>query len=236
MASRLFATALALSLIAVTPRLASACPQTQPTSQRAQAAKRIIVLRRDARGAVTRETFTVVGIRQPPRATSPRRASPDVQPSSKSVDHVDLNWPGPWQTMEARVVELVNQRRALGATCGTQVFAPVGPLRAETRLILAARAHSRDMAHRRFFSHFNLEGQSSFDRIEAMGYRSRASGENISAGRSTPEAVVEGWMSSPGHCANIMSPNFTEIGVGYFPASDQFGHYWTQNFGRPASS
>jgi uncharacterized protein YkwD len=57
-------------------------------------------------------------------------------------------------------------------------------------------------------------------------------GENIAAGQSTPQAVVNAWMSSAGHCANIMKASYTAIGVGYaFGASSTYGHYWTQNFG-----
>lgn len=146
---------------------------------------------------------------------------------------MDSTWPAQWQAFEAEVVALVNTRRATGASCGQQTFGPAAPLQAELRLIRAARAHSQDMALHQFFGHTNLNGQSPFDRIAAAGYMSRASGENISAGRSTPQDVVDGWMSSPGHCANIMSPNFTEIGVGYHPADDNYGHYWTQTFGAP---
>lgn len=147
-----------------------------------------------------------------------------------SVDFDPDAWPSEWAALEARVVELVNEVRARGVLCGEQWFAPAGPLRGEARLTRVARGHSRDMATRGFFSHPNLEGLSPFDRITASGYPWRAAAENISAGRGAPEHVVAWWLESPGHCANIMSPIHEETGVGYHPAHDAYGHYWTQTF------
>ena len=70
--------------------------------------------------------------------------------------------------------------------------------------------------------------------MERAGYSFQAAGENIAAGQTTPQEVVDGWMQSPGHCSNIMSPSFTEIGVGYVLAPQgQLPHYWTQTFGAP---
>src|SRR5919109_1185606 len=73
------------------------------------------------------------------------------------------------------------------------------------------------------------------DRDAVAGYTGwSAIGENIAAGYPTPEAVVAGWMSSPGHRANILSPNFTEIGIG-LAQGGKYGSYWTQDFGtRPS--
>jgi hypothetical protein len=70
------------------------------------------------------------------------------------------------------------------------------------------------------------------DRLERAGYTGwTAIAENIAAGYPTPEAVVQGWMSSPGHRANLLSPRYTEIGIGLVKSSDRFGTFWTQNFG-----
>ncbi len=68
-------------------------------------------------------------------------------------------------------------------------------------------------------------------RIAAAGYRASGWGENIAAGQSTPEEVVQGWMESPGHCRNIMNPEYRTIGIGYgvVPGSP-YGTYWTQDF------
>ena len=86
------------------------------------------------------------------------------------------------------------------------------------------------MASRRFFDHYNLSGESPFDRIEKTGYRYRAAAENIAAGQADPRAVVASWMQSAGHCANLMSPAFTETGVGYQRLAGMPGHVWTQTF------
>jgi uncharacterized protein YkwD len=128
---------------------------------------------------------------------------------------------------------LVNQRRAAGAVCGSTPFAPAPPLTMNANLQLAARLHSQDMATQNYFSHTSLDGRTFDQRIRNAGYSFPTSlGENIAAGYSTPQAVVAGWMGSPGHCSNIMSASFKSTGVGYaHTSSSSFGHYWTQTFG-----
>ncbi|NEP07952.1 MAG: CAP domain-containing protein, partial [Okeania sp. SIO4D6] len=95
-----------------------------------------------------------------------------------------------------------------------------------------------NMALQDFFDHTGLDGSSAGDRIETTGYDFSAWAENIAVGYLTPEAVVEGWMNSPGHRANILDPNLQEIGVGYYflendTGSVNFNNYWTQVFGTP---
>jgi uncharacterized protein YkwD len=143
-------------------------------------------------------------------------------------------WSEPARAFETEVVERVNQERAQGATCGNQSFSATGPLAMEARLRCAARVHSLDMSVRGFFDHTNPDGESPFARMERAGYQYQAAGENIAAGQTTPQEVVDGWMLSSGHCMNIMSPDFSQIGVGYvFDADGQLPHYWTQTFGTP---
>jgi uncharacterized protein YkwD len=99
----------------------------------------------------------------------------------------------------------------------------------------AAQAHAQDMFDRDYFSHESPEGGTFDQRIESAGYpgpcpfagcRMRiAVGENLAKGFRSPEAVVQGWMNSPGHKANILNPNFKELGVGIA------GTYWSQEFG-----
>nr|WP_216317979.1 CAP domain-containing protein [Deinococcus aestuarii] len=133
---------------------------------------------------------------------------------------------------EGRVLELTNQARAQARTCGTQSFPAAAPLAYNDALRTAAYNHSKDMATRNFFAHTNPDGQSPFDRMRAAGYTGfAAAAENIAAGQATPEAVVAGWLQSPGHCANIMNAAYRDLGVGYY-AGGGYGHYWTQNFGR----
>jgi uncharacterized protein YkwD len=134
---------------------------------------------------------------------------------------------------EDEVLALVNQRRAAGATCGGTLYAPAPALWMDANLRAAARGHSLDMATQNYFSHVSLDGRTFDQRIRNAGYGGAFPlGENIAAGQTSPQAVVDGWMNSPGHCQNIMSPGFKAIGVGYaFRSGSTYRHYWTQNFG-----
>jgi len=105
------------------------------------------------------------------------------------------------------------------------------PLKVSERLTKAARAHSADMARQGQLSH-TLSGRGPADRIAAVGYQGAAWGENVAWGQPSPQAVVTGWMNSPGHRGNILGA-FTELGVGVF--IDGGGQrYWTQVFATPA--
>ena len=128
---------------------------------------------------------------------------------------------------EAEVLRLVNINRAAGADCGsTGSFDPAPGLVENAALRCAARNHSLDMATRNFFGHTNLDGDGPRERMDSAGYDGFAWGENIAFGQTSPAQVVDGWMHSSGHCANIMSPLFTEIGIGHHPTNQ-----WTQAFG-----
>lgn len=152
-------------------------------------------------------------------------------PASSASADLALSTNGGATDFEKRVLDLANVARASARTCGAQRFAATGPLAYNANLRAAAYNHSKDMAVNNYFSHTGRDGSSPWDRMKAAGYTNyRAAGENIAAGQPTPEAVVDGWLKSPGHCANIMNPNFKELGVGYF-AGGSYGHYWTQDFG-----
>jgi uncharacterized protein YkwD len=136
---------------------------------------------------------------------------------------------------QSQMLQLVNARRAAGASCGSRgSFAPAAALAWNTRLTDAAYGHSRDMADNNYFSHTSLDGRTLGQRVTAAGYSWSALGENIAGGPSTVQQVVDGWMASDGHCANIMNANFTEIGVACASnASSQWGRYWTMDLARP---
>ncbi|MGW6025382.1 sigma-70 family RNA polymerase sigma factor [Streptomyces sp. NPDC055099] len=104
-----------------------------------------------------------------------------------------------------------------------------GPLTLNSKLDDAAQGHSDDMAERDFFDHTNPDGKDPGDRVTAAGYKWSTYGENIAAGQRTPAAVMDAWMNSSGHRANILNCSFKEIGVGYREGSG--GPWWTQNFG-----
>jgi uncharacterized protein YkwD len=133
---------------------------------------------------------------------------------------------GDREAWEWDVVRLVNQERANNGN--------LPPLKRDGALDAAAYGHSQDMGLNDFFSHTGSDGSSPWDRMEAVGYDSSYAGENIAGGYSSPQRVMQGWMESSGHRANILNSNYREIGVGYYYDSDGsgFGHYWTQNFGR----
>jgi uncharacterized protein YkwD len=115
------------------------------------------------------------------------------------------------------VVELVNTARA-GAGCAA--------LRVDARLTVAAQGHSDDMAARGFFSHDTPEGRTFGDRVKAAGYPSPG-GENIAKGQRSAQSVMDAWMASGGHRANILNCSFTAIGVGLNTGA----WTWTQDFG-----
>ncbi len=166
--------------------------------------------------------FLIVGCEFPEFGTS----STGV-PSTSYCDDVSA-WDAVWLDWETEVLAIVNEERSFGAVCGGQSFGPAGPLSGREELVCAARKHSKDMAESDYFAHVNLQGQSPFDRMQEAGYSFSTAGENIAAGQQSPQAVMQAWMNSPGHCSNIMNPSFTELGVGYYQ-----GNYWTQNFGTP---
>ena len=138
----------------------------------------------------------------------------------------------------ASVLARVNQIRAAGANCRTKgVFGPAGSLGWSTRLAQAADGHSRDMVVNNFFGHTSNDGRTLIDRVNATGYTWRAIGENIAAGSiySNVNAVIDGWLASDGHCENLLSPAFTEVGVACVPgtSANTYSPYWTMDLGQP---
>ena len=125
------------------------------------------------------------------------------------------------------VLRLTNEERAQWG---------LSPLTLAPQLTQAAQIHSEDMAHNDFFGHIGSDGSSSLNRITATGYEYQTSAENIAAGYPTANYVVQAWMDSPTHRANILNHELTNIGIGYFYLANDTGahnyhHYWTQDFG-----
>ncbi|WP_030213697.1 sigma-70 family RNA polymerase sigma factor [Streptomyces bikiniensis] len=123
-------------------------------------------------------------------------------------------------SVEEQVIALVNAERAkegCGAVTGNSLLAR------------AAQGHSDDMAARDFFDHTNPDGAGPGERVTATGYGWSTYGENIAMGQRTAEQVMEAWMNSPGHRANILNCSFKELGVGLHTGDG--GPYWTQVFG-----
>lgn len=129
------------------------------------------------------------------------------------------------------MLTLVNNARATARFCDTTEYAAVAPLAWHCLLETAAQNHSTSMADNDYFSHTGLDGSTPGERITATGYNWRAYAENIAAGFNDEEAVMTGWLESPGHCANIMSTQVTEMGAAVAEnPSAQYRIYWTQEF------
>ncbi len=132
------------------------------------------------------------------------------------------------EAYEQQVVELVNQERAAR---------DIPPLKRVSPLGDSARYHATDLGQDDYFDHdtYDRNGGTliyvcdTWERI--AGYYSGARGENIAAGYDSPMSVMNGWMNSSGHRANILGTNSWEIGVGYFEGAGSYGRYWVQNFG-----
>ncbi|MEV6118277.1 sigma-70 family RNA polymerase sigma factor [Streptomyces sp. NPDC052109] len=156
------------------------------------------------------------------KSGSPARRSTPAAPESARTTPAAGNTPQAEAdpTDVGQVVALVNKERS-AAGCG--------PLTEDPQLQKAAQGHSDDMAARDFFDHTNPDGADPGQRITAAGYRWSTYGENIAQGQQSAAAVMQSWMNSPGHRANILNCSFKDIGVGVHKGAG--GPWWTQDFG-----
>ena len=134
-----------------------------------------------------------------------------------------------------RILDLINQARAQPRRCGKEMFAAAPPVRWNEMLAESSQRHSEDMARYDFFDHVNpRDGTHSWERVERAGYKYSTTGENIAAGYRNADEAVAGWIKSPGHCANLMNPAFTDMGAALaINRRSKMGLYWTQEFGAP---
>ncbi|MBM7609434.1 SafA/ExsA family spore coat assembly protein [Ureibacillus composti] len=121
------------------------------------------------------------------------------------------------QAIEQEVIRLVNVERA---------NAGLPALKYDWELARVAEHKSQDMADKNYFSHTSPTYGSPFNMMKNYGINYRSAGENIAQGQKTAAQVVDAWMNSEGHRANILNKNYTHIGVGYVAN----GNYWTQMF------
>jgi uncharacterized protein YkwD len=137
---------------------------------------------------------------------------------------------------DAALLKRINDARAAGRSCGSRGnFAATAAVTWNSQLTQAADGHSQDMAARNYFSHTSADGRTMSDRINASGYRWSTIGENIAAGQPSVDAVMDGWLASDSHCANLMNPSFKEMGVSCVPGASgsRYRTYWTMNLGAP---
>ena len=151
----------------------------------------------------------------------------EIIQANPQVSNPDLIYPGQVLTIpqvssavtsfESEVIRLVNEIRVQNG---------LKPLTANWELSRVARHKSQDMRDQGYFSHTSPTYGTPFQMIKSFGLSFRTAGENIAKGYATPQAVVNGWMNSSGHRANILNASYTQIGVGYVAK----GNYWTQMF------
>ncbi len=135
--------------------------------------------------------------------------------------------------IQAEVLQRLNALRAAGAVCGTTGYAATGALAWNNLLLNAAKGHSADMAEKNYFSHTGQDGRSPGQRVTAAGYIWSNTGENIAGGQRSVEQVMTGWINSPGHCQNLMNPNFRDVAVACVKNdASTYRLYWTMNLGR----
>lgn len=179
----------------------AAAPTEQPTSEPTE---------------VPTENATEMPPKPTEAPTSPATEAPvsTQAPTEKAAEPQQIQ---ALNAYELEVVRLINEIR-------TQYG--LGQLTVNTELSRVARIKSKDMREKGYFSHTSPTYGSPFDMMKRFGIRYRTAGENIAMGYRTPQSVVNGWMNSPGHRANILNGNFKEIGMGYVES----GNYWTQMF------
>ena len=123
------------------------------------------------------------------------------------------------------LLTLVNAQRSQGCQCGDTYYPAVPPLTWNDQLASVAQKHSNEMAKYNKLSHNSQNGDDPGQRLSKAGYHWNAFAENVAVGYPDESAVIQGWIQSPAHCANIMNPNVKEMGVG------KKDKYWTQVFG-----
>ena len=151
----------------------------------------------------------------------------EIKSANPQIKNFDLIYPGQViniptldstvTSYEQEVIRLVNEIRVENG---------LKALTYDWELARVARYKSQDMKDNKYFAHNSPVYGTPFQMIKNFGSSYRSAGENIAKGYATPQAVVNGWMNSSGHRANILHANYTHIGVGYVSG----GNYWTQMF------
>ena len=139
------------------------------------------------------------------------------------------------EDLERELAERVNEARRRDVQCGHRgSFAPAPRCENSAELGRAARAHALNMAEHGFFQHLDPQGHDSRERALAQGFRGLV-GEDLAWGQPTPEQVVAAWLQSPGHCATLMNPTYTRLGIGYAEGAKS-KPLWVLMVGQPLSS
>jgi uncharacterized protein YkwD len=179
-----------------------------------------------ASASTTAKPSRTPAAKKPKAPATPPKATHSVTPSSKApaapktTSHtLDAPTPAVSGSDAAKILGLVNQERAkVGCS----------PLHADSSLNSLAQSFSDEMAARGFFDHTDPDGNTPWDRADKAGVKNLG-GENIAQGQADAQAVMDAWMNSAGHRANILNCDYTRLGVGVHYGSG--GPWWTQDFG-----
>ncbi|MBQ9805774.1 MAG: SafA/ExsA family spore coat assembly protein [Clostridia bacterium] len=173
-----------------------------------------------AHTVVAGDTMWKIAVRYEVGLDEIKRANPQISNPNLIYPGQVLNIPttdASVTSYEQEVIRLVNEIRVQNG---------LKPLTYDWELSRVARYKSQDMKDNRYFSHTSPVYGSPFQMMKSFGISYRSAGENIAKGQRTPQAVVDAWMNSSGHRANILNTSYTHIGVGYVAS----GNYWTQMF------
>lgn len=173
-------------------------------------------------------TTLVACVSTPSNDSSAQTATPAKTTEQSSTPSAPLS------AETAKILDLVNQTRATARTCGTQHFPAAGPLKWNQHLETAAKLHSEDMASQNYFSHESKDGRNMQQRMKNAGYKGKGYfAENIAVGNEGIEATIEQWLKSPGHCANLMSATYVDVGVAHaYAENSEYKHYWTMKLAK----
>jgi uncharacterized protein YkwD len=139
------------------------------------------------------------------------------------------------KSFPARIVEALNAARAVPRLCGSTAYPAAGPLAWHPRAEQAALVQAQYLQRNNLFTHTGADGSTIGDRMTATGYVWQTVGENLAAGYPDFAGVLQGWLDSPSHCANVMNGAFVDVGVALVQgtASNTYRTYWAMAAGRP---
>jgi uncharacterized protein YkwD len=181
------------------------------------------VLRKQYCATVINPVFSEIGVFQRGASTWLVLADPVSAPD-----------PADQEAIARQVLERVNAARQQDRKCGRREFGAAHPLELSPTLSQVAMEHARDMANHGKMSHRGSDGSEPAQRVTRAGYRWRTTAENVAAGQPGAEAVVAHWLNSPGHCANLMGTQFTQMGVAFaIDPRDSARVYWAQVLATP---
>ncbi|MGE6516573.1 CAP domain-containing protein [Lysinibacillus sphaericus] len=167
-------------------------------------------------------------VKKPTQVTTPSKPTQTTTNNNTQTPQKDNTTTAPSTSKPTSTTSDVNafEQEVVKLTNAERTKAGLSALQTDTKLMAAAREKSQDMQSKNYFSHTSPTFGSPFDRMKALGITYKGAGENIAKGQRTPQEVVQAWMDSPGHRANILNGKFAHIGVGYVKS----GNYWTQQF------